>query len=85
MKYDDPRREKVDEYLNKIFDEARRVDRDYPDVMAMARVHGLVKYFITALYADLDERSYLVDFLPEKLEKMLEEIGHEEVMRKLES
>lgn len=85
MKYDDNRKQRVTDLLDKLIEEARRIDRNDPNAYAIASVHGLIKYYVPMMFAELDDNHIYVNLLPQALEDMIEELGNEEVMKKLES
>lgn len=85
MKYNDPRAIKVRELLDKLYDEVKLVNKRSPDVHAGAMRDGMLNYFIPALYTSLPEDSMFIEYFPEALERMIDRIGEEETMHKLES
>ncbi len=85
MRYDDPRAALVCELVERLHKEAKLIEKRSPDVMALAKRDGFMIYFLNSLYTSLPDDSMMVDHFPQALEKMIDQLGQDEAMNKLES
>ena len=85
MKLGDPRYSQVTTLIDQLFYEAARIDKKSTDVYAQAQVIGTMKYLVRLLFLSLKDGDYLEDSVPAIMARVLDEIGQQEVMAKLNS